>query len=49
MSNSELHHMLEELEISYYETGAYYDSDYCSFIESQIEQIESEFHLCIVL
>lgn len=40
--------ILDELDILYYESGAYYDTDYTDFVEREVAAIEKQYQLSVV-
>lgn len=48
MSNQELAVLLDEIDIAYYESGAYYDTSLEDFIQKQIEDVEATYHLSVI-
>lgn len=48
MTVKELDTMLNEIEINYYESGAYYDTEIETFFERKYAEIEETYNLTIV-
>ena len=48
MTIEELQQALENIEIYYWESGAYYDSDYEAFIDTHHRALESKHHLSLI-
>lgn len=48
MSNQELTMILDEINIAYYESGAYYDTPLEDFIQKEIETIEVTYGLSVI-
>ena len=48
MSNQELAMILDEINIAYYESGAYYDTPLEDFVQKEVESIEATYDLSII-
>lgn len=48
MSNQELAMILDEINIAYYESGAYYDTPLEDFVQKEVESIKATYDLSII-
>lgn len=48
MTLKEFNQMLDELDINYYESGAYYDSSFESFSEIHRERILNDYQISVI-